>query len=246
VFLIRYRLVDCPGHASLIRTIIGGAQIIDMVLLVVDAFKGWQAQTTECLVLALLTSRHVVVALNKVDLFAPEEREARIEKAKSNVRVRLQNTRFCGAPLIGVAACVGGERVAATAVGETSQFQTSHDSYNIDKLIELLRNELPQPRRSPAGQFSFSVDHCFPIRGRGTVLTGTVLSGSASVNDMLEFPALGLERKVGRLSLKGSIKRYQLAILTSLIIHRSKVYKCSNDRFNPLCKETELEYVSAT
>lgn len=33
-------LVDCPGHASLIRTVIGGAQIIDLVLLVIDAQKG--------------------------------------------------------------------------------------------------------------------------------------------------------------------------------------------------------------
>ena len=48
---LQITLVDCPGHASLIRTIIGGAQIIDLVLLVVDAVKGWQAQTTECLVL---------------------------------------------------------------------------------------------------------------------------------------------------------------------------------------------------
>ena len=35
--LIQFTLVDCPGHASLIRTIIGGAQIIDMIILVVDA-----------------------------------------------------------------------------------------------------------------------------------------------------------------------------------------------------------------
>ncbi len=36
----QYTLVDCPGHASLIKTIIGGAQIIDMMLLVVDIVKG--------------------------------------------------------------------------------------------------------------------------------------------------------------------------------------------------------------
>ena len=71
---LQMTLVDCPGHASLIRTIIGGAQIIDMVLLVVDAFKGWQAQTTECLVLAELTSPHLVVALNKIDMFPENER----------------------------------------------------------------------------------------------------------------------------------------------------------------------------
>jgi translation initiation factor 2 gamma subunit (eIF-2gamma) len=39
---IQFTLVDCPGHASLIRTIIGGAQIIDLMLLVVDVTKGIQ------------------------------------------------------------------------------------------------------------------------------------------------------------------------------------------------------------
>ena len=37
---LQFTLVDCPGHASLIRTIIGGAQIIDMAILVVDITKG--------------------------------------------------------------------------------------------------------------------------------------------------------------------------------------------------------------
>ncbi len=37
---VQVTLVDCPGHASLIRTIMGGAQIIDMILLVVDVTKG--------------------------------------------------------------------------------------------------------------------------------------------------------------------------------------------------------------
>ena len=39
---LQFTLVDCPGHASLIRTIIGGAQIIDMMLLVIDVTKGIQ------------------------------------------------------------------------------------------------------------------------------------------------------------------------------------------------------------
>lgn len=44
---IQFTLVDCPGHASLIRTIIGGAQIIDFMVLVIDAIKGVQTQTAE-------------------------------------------------------------------------------------------------------------------------------------------------------------------------------------------------------
>ena len=40
--------MDCPGHASLIRTIIGGAQIIDLMLLVVDVTKGIQVSPAAC------------------------------------------------------------------------------------------------------------------------------------------------------------------------------------------------------
>ncbi|CAN0530263.1 unnamed protein product, partial [Ectocarpus sp. 12 AP-2014] len=78
------RQVDCPGHASLIRTIIGGAQIMDMMLLVVDATKGMQAQTTECVVIgeAVMSSgADVIVVLNKVDLIPEQERKARLRQA---------------------------------------------------------------------------------------------------------------------------------------------------------------------
>ena len=189
---LQMTLVDCPGHASLIRTIIGGAQIIDMVLLVVDAFKGWQAQTTECLVLAELTSPHLVVALNKIDMFPENEREEKLELAKKNVRERLMKSKFPNATMIGVSACVGGEKVAA------GMDLATNPTYNIQSLVETLQNSLPAPKRivGKNAPFYFSIDHCFPIKGMGTVLTGTVLSGSTSVNDTLEFPTLGLERKV--------------------------------------------------
>lgn len=196
---LQITLVDCPGHASLIRTIIGGAQIIDMVLLVVDAYKGWQAQTTECLVLAELTSPHLVVALNKVDLFPEDEREERLNQVKSDIRTRLAHTRFCNAPLVGVSACVGGEKVAAAVVeGESTNPPAiqQQETYNMKHLVHVLQEELPPPKRTDSGLFYFSIDHCFPIRGQGTVLTGTVLNGNVSVNSMIEFPTLGLERKV--------------------------------------------------
>lgn len=199
---LQITLVDCPGHASLIRTIIGGAQIIDMVLLVVDAVKGWQAQTTECLVLAEMTSPHLLVALNKADMFNPAEREKEIEKSKQSIRQRLIGTRFANSPIVGVAACVGGEKVAAETDGVSSAATSaSNETYQMDVLMKMIKENLPRPRRHQVNStqeqpFYFSIDHCFPIRGRGTVMTGTVLSGVIAVNDMIEFPALGLERKV--------------------------------------------------
>ena len=75
---VQVTLVDCPGHASLIRTIIGGASIIDLMILVVDASKGIQTQTAECIVLAEILSSSqklpLIVVLNKVDLFPEESR----------------------------------------------------------------------------------------------------------------------------------------------------------------------------
>lgn len=59
--------MDCPGHASLIRTIIGGAQIIDLMFLVVDINKGIQTQTAECIIVAEMFIKKLIVVLNKVD-----------------------------------------------------------------------------------------------------------------------------------------------------------------------------------
>ena len=212
---LQMTLVDCPGHASLIRTIIGGAQIIDVVLLVVDAYKGWQAQTTECLVLAELTAPHLVVALNKIDMFPEAEREQRLEEAKTKVRERLRQSRKFSpdnVPMIGVSACAGGEKVAAVGGDDTtSSISNIHDlvkqqTINVDKLIDLLKTTIPAPRRHlvfeneakpGGGNFYFAIDHCFPIKGMGTVLTGTCLNGSIKVNDLIEFPSLGnLQRKI--------------------------------------------------
>ena len=185
-------------------------EIIDMVLLVVDCYKGWQAQTTECLVLAELTSPHLVVALNKVDMFPEDEREAQIEKAKQKVMERLKNTRFKSASMIGVSACIGGEKVAAATGEETNIAALKNETYNVDKLITLLRDTLPAPRRTNGGPFYFSIDHCFPIKGMGTVMTGTVLNGEVKVNDMVEFPTLGLERKVKSMQMfKRKVKAIQ-------------------------------------
>ena len=79
---INYTLVDCPGHASLIRTIIGGAQIVDLVLLVVDAVKGVQTQTADCLVIGEFVADKMIVALNKVDLIADDAKLMKIKKNK--------------------------------------------------------------------------------------------------------------------------------------------------------------------
>ncbi|XP_036389247.1 selenocysteine-specific elongation factor [Megalops cyprinoides] len=182
---LQFTLVDCPGHASLIRTIIGGAQIIDLMLLVVDVVKGVQTQTAECLLIGELTCPRMVVILNKTDLLPAAKRQAAIDKMTKRMHKTLENTRFKGCPVIAVAAKPGGPEAP-----DTEQPQ------GVPELIELLKAQTYLPCRDPSGPLLMAVDHCFSIRGQGTVMTGTILQGSLSINDTVEIPALKVNRKV--------------------------------------------------
>lgn len=98
-----------------------------------------------------------------------------LQQMSKKISRTLDSTRFAGAPIIAVAAKPGGPDAPDT---------DSAAALGIDKLIEMLSQQVFVPKRSPDGAFIFSVDHCFPIRGQGTVMTGTVLTGSVAVNDV--------------------------------------------------------------
>ena len=60
-----------------------GAQIIDLMLLVVDITKGVQTQTAECLIIGEITCDKMIIVLNKIDLVQPEKRASTIERVSS-------------------------------------------------------------------------------------------------------------------------------------------------------------------
>ncbi|XP_050074390.1 selenocysteine-specific elongation factor [Anopheles maculipalpis] len=173
---LQYTFVDCPGHASLIRTIIGGAQIIDLMLLVIDSEKGIQPQTAECLIICELTCRKMIVVLNKIDaLRDPTQKQKTLTRLRKGIGGVVSKMSFDETPLVAISA----------ATGE-----------NVSELIETMRSKSFIPQRNPDLPFMFAVDHCFAIKGQGTVCTGTVLQGTVSVNDGIEIPKLKLQRKV--------------------------------------------------
>uniref|UniRef100_UPI0037E7EDF4 selenocysteine-specific elongation factor n=1 Tax=Semicossyphus pulcher TaxID=241346 RepID=UPI0037E7EDF4 len=182
---LQFTLVDCPGHASLIRTIIGGAQIIDLMMLVVDVVKGVQTQTAECLLIGELTCPRMVVVLNKIDLLPPNKRQSAIEKMTKRLHKTLESTRFKDCPVISVAAKPGGPEAPET-----------EEPHGVPELIELLKKQTYLPQRDPGGDLLMAVDHCFSIRGQGTVMTGTILQGSLAINDTVEIPALKVTKKI--------------------------------------------------
>jgi selenocysteine-specific elongation factor len=210
---LQFTLVDCPGHASLIRTIIGGAQIIDMMILVIDINRGVQTQTAECVVIGEITTTKLVIILNKVDMIPADQRDDKIEKVQRRLRKIFSTTKFHSAPMICVSAAVGGERAAA--VNSTPAGSAGHkgggggvksklaaprpavESTGIGDVVSMLTGMVRTiPIRDLSAPFYFAVDHCFAIKGHGTVLTGTVLSGQVAVHDTIELPDLQELKKV--------------------------------------------------
>lgn len=106
----------------------------------------------------------------------------------------LQNTKFAGSPILPVSAKPGGP--------DSSECEP----VGTHKLVELLSSLSYIPNRDPSGPLVFAVDHCFSIRGQGTVMTGTILSGSLKVNDTIEIPAMKITKKVKSMQMfKASI-----------------------------------------
>ena len=91
---LQITLVDCPGHASLIKTVIAGANIIDSIVLVIDIAKGIQTQTTECLILGEILADKITVALNKIDMIPSNNRENEISNRISKLRLAFGQTKF--------------------------------------------------------------------------------------------------------------------------------------------------------
>ncbi|KAL7676246.1 hypothetical protein ACOME3_002502 [Neoechinorhynchus agilis] len=164
---VRFSLVDCPGHASLIRTIIGGAQIIDMMILVIDSVEGFQTQTGECMVIGeIACNKRLIVALNKVDLCA----DTAVNKLEKKVRLILEKrSSFERAEIVKVSA-------------KNMIVQSLKDA--IVKLAYV-------PQRSADDPFLFYIkNRDWESKGQGMILTGTVISGQTSAGSKIQLPQI--------------------------------------------------------
>ena len=103
---------------------------------------------------------------------------------KKRLAKTLESTKFAGSPIIAVAA-----KPDKPDEGPT-------ESLGMKEMSELLTAQAYVPNRNNSGPFLFAVDHCFSVRGQGTVMTGTVLQGSVAVNDNVEIPSMKVVKKV--------------------------------------------------
>ena len=81
LYLLKYYLFDYISNVSDNKKLeITGAQIIDLMILVIDVTKGMQTQTAECIIIGEITCSRLIVVLNKVDLLKSEKRLETINK----------------------------------------------------------------------------------------------------------------------------------------------------------------------
>jgi selenocysteine-specific elongation factor len=169
----RLSVVDVPGHERFIRAMVAGATGIDLFLLVVAADDGVMPQTREhAAIVQLLGISDGVVALTKRDLV--DEDGAELAR-------------------LGIAELLEGGPFAAAEVAEVS----SRTGLGLDDLRAALDRAAGTARSRPAdGPVRLPVDRSFSLRGIGTVVTGTLWSGSVGTGDRLVIQPGGREVRV--------------------------------------------------
>ncbi len=156
-------VVDVPGHERFVKAMAAGAGGVDCVVFVVAADEGVMPQTREHLdICRLLGVRAGVVALTKSDLLAELGADWK-QLVESDLAALTAGTFLEGAPVVPCSAKTG-EGLAALR----------------SELSALLR---AVPGRSPEGPLFLPVDRAFSVKGFGTVVTGSLLSGQLAVDE---------------------------------------------------------------
>jgi len=166
-------IVDVPGHEKFIRHMVAGAWGIDMVLFVISADEGVMPQTREHMdICEMLGVSKGIVVITKKDLVDDDM----VELVQDDVREFLTGRLLENAPVV-VVSSVTGENISL-----------------LKEMIVDLAGRIDD--RSREGIFRLPVDRVFTIKGLGTVVTGTCISGSLKIGDEVEIYPLSKRTKV--------------------------------------------------
>ncbi|MBI4684511.1 MAG: selenocysteine-specific translation elongation factor [Nitrospirae bacterium] len=177
-------IIDVPGHERLVRNMLAGAGGIDIVVLVIAADEGIMPQSKEHLAICnLLKIKSGLIVITKIDLAEADG----VKLVAEEIRNFVKGTFLENSEIIPV----------SSKTGE-----------NIDLLKEKIREVALKIRpKLTKGLFRLPIDRVFTLKGFGTVVTGTALSGSISVDDAVDILPTDIKSKVRGLHSHGkSIK----------------------------------------
>jgi selenocysteine-specific elongation factor len=164
---VRFGFVDVPGHERFISNMLAGAAGMDLVLLVVAADEAIKPQTREHFdICRLLGVTDGVVALTKSDLVD----EYALGLVRMEIEDYLRGTFLENASIVSVSAKIATGLAELKAALHQASFQT--------------------PRRDASQDLRLPIDRSFAMKGFGTVVTGTLITGSIGANEEVElFPS---------------------------------------------------------
>jgi selenocysteine-specific elongation factor len=166
-------IVDVPGHERFVKTMVAGATGIDLVVLVVAADEGIMPQTREHLdICRLLRVKKGLVALSKVDLVEEEW----LQLVEEDVREFVKRTFLENMPVVRTSVVSGAGLQELTL--------------NLEELCRVLEE------RPPARFFRLPIDRVFTMKGFGTVVTGTLMSGKVAEGEGVEVAPKGIRSKI--------------------------------------------------
>ena len=166
-------IVDVPGHEKFVKNMVAGATGIDIVAMVIAADEGVMPQTREHMeICTLLGIQHGLVVLTKTDLVDEEWLELVIEDINEFTRETFLENK----PVLPVS--------SVTGQGIPEFIKT------IDELSAMI------PSRSVNTLFRLPVDRVFSMKGFGTVITGTLISGCVRTGDSVMIYPSGITSKV--------------------------------------------------
>ena len=177
----RLGIVDVPGHERFVKNMVAGAMGMDIMALVVAADEGVMPQTREHLeICQLLGVSHGVIVLTKKDMVDEEWLELVTEDLKDFVK----NTFLENAPIVPVSSVTG---------------------EGIDELIQVLSDLTKDIEpKAPSGPYRLPIDRIFTVKGFGTVVTGTSISGVIHVGDEVLIYPKGISSKIRGIQTHGS------------------------------------------
>ncbi|MBI5589881.1 MAG: selenocysteine-specific translation elongation factor [Deltaproteobacteria bacterium] len=224
-------IVDVPGHEKFVKTMVAGATGIDMVVMVIAADEGIMPQTREHMeICTLLNIQHGLVVLTKRDMVDEEWLELVIE----DVRSFAAGSFLEDAPILPVSSTTG---------------------QGIPELIQALETlSASIPERSTTNLFRLPVDRVFTMKGFGTVITGTLISGMIRVGDPIMIYPSGVTSKVRGIqvhnaSVEQAVSGMRTAInfqgLEKASINRGDVLSSPNALTSSFMVDIRLHYLKS-
>lgn len=177
----RVGIIDVPGHEKFINNMVAGVVGMDLVLLVVAADEGIMPQTREHMdILGLLGIKKSILVINKCDLVDEEW----LELVEEEIQEELEGTFLEGAPVVKVSAATG---------------------QGLDELTDTIRQLMSDEVVAKDTQTipRLPIDRAFTLSGFGTIITGTLISGTITREDVLEMYPIGKECKIRNIQVHG-------------------------------------------